>query len=728
LNLASDSSTALTVNQRAVVLTGSRAYDDTTNAAAAILSVANKVGSDDVAVASGTGGLAAAGVGTQGITSLGTLALGGVTAVNYTLSGASGSVVVTQAVTSIMLNSSENPSGFNDSIDFTATVQAFATGMVNFKTNGVLFDAEGLTAGLATSVATTALPRGTNVITVEYAGDVNDLGSTNSINQIVTNHPPVIANIVTNNETLGLTFQISIAGLSNAAAWSDVDGDTLTLSSVGPTSANGVSVTNDSNFIYYTLPVTNDDSFSYTISDGFTNVTGQVYVTAVQGNPTFSGLTPSQSITYGAGSVALSGTVSAPGPLYPANGETITVTINGNAQMTTINDSTGDFTIAYNPSTIPYSASAYPITYSYGGDASLTPVNNSATALTVNQRAVVLTGSRAFDGTTNAAAAILSVANKVGSDDVAVASGTGGLAGAGVGTQPITSLGTLALGGVTAINYTVSGASGSVVITQAVTSITLNSSENPSGFQDSINFTSAVPAFASGTVDFKTNGVLFDTESLTAGSATSVATTALPRGTNVITVEYAGDANDLGSTNSINQVVTNHPPVIANVVTNNETLGLTFQISIAGLSNAAAWSDVDGDTLTLSSVGPTSANGVSVTNDSNFIYYTLPVTNNDSFSYTISDGFTNTTGTVYVNAVSPPTAAVLSVVTTNGVPTISFVGGPGSTNVVQATTNLLNSWVNISTNKADNSGMWQVTDTNATNFPGRFYRSYQVVP
>lgn len=457
-------------------------------------------------------------------------------------------------------------------------------------------------------------------------------------------------------------------------------------------------------------------------------ITGGQLFLVVKETPVFSNLTASQSVAYGASSVTLSGTVSAAGPIYPANGETITVTINGNAQPTTISDSTGDFTITYNPSTIPYSAAAYTITYSYAGNASLNPATDSSTALTINQRVVALTGTRAYDGTANAAAAILLVANKVGSDDVGVTSGVGGLAGAGVGVQPITSLGNLALGGLTAPNYTLAGAGGSVVITQAVTAITLNSSENPSGFRDSINFTASVQPFATGSVNFKTNGVLFDTEALTAGSATSIATTVLPRGTNTITAEYAGDANDIGSTNSLNQVVTNHPPVIANIVTNNETLGQTFQISILSLSNAAAWSDADGDSLTLSSVGPTSANGVTITNDSSFIYYTAPITSSDSFSYVITDGFTNTTGMVYLNAVSPPVAATLSIVINSGVPTVSFTGSPGSSNVVQASTNLLTGWVDISTNMANGSGMWQVTDPQATNYPDRFYRSYQATP
>lgn len=179
----------------------------------------------------------------------------------------------------------------------------------------------------------------------------------------------------------------------------------------------------------------------------------------------FTNLAASQSITYGASGITLSGTVSGSGPVYPAMGEAVTATINGNMQSTTVSDSTGDFSFTYNPSTVPASGVPYTITYSYAGDASLGAATNTSTTLTVNQLPVILTGTRPYDGTTTAAAGILSVANKVGSDVVTVASGSGTLASANVGPEAITSFGTLALGGGAAGNYTLTGASGAVTIT-----------------------------------------------------------------------------------------------------------------------------------------------------------------------------------------------------------------------------------------------------------------------
>jgi hypothetical protein len=81
----------------------------------------------------------------------------------------------------------------------------------------------------------------------------------------------------------------------------------------------------------------------------------------------------------------------------------------------------------------------------------------------VNPLAVTLSGSRPYDGTTTAAAGILSIANRVGSDQVTL-SGSATLAGANVGSQAISSFAGLQLGGTAAANYTLTGASGSVTV------------------------------------------------------------------------------------------------------------------------------------------------------------------------------------------------------------------------------------------------------------------------
>jgi len=101
---------------------------------------------------------------------------------------------------------------------------------------------------------------------------------------------------------------------------------------------------------------------------------------------------------------------------------------------------------------------------------------------TINPLPVNLTGTRAYDGTTNAAAGILTIANALSGDDVSVVSGSGTLAGTTGGPQAITSFGNLALNGTAAGNYTLTGATGSVTITAgAITQVNVETAADGSG-------------------------------------------------------------------------------------------------------------------------------------------------------------------------------------------------------------------------------------------------------
>ena len=93
------------------------------------------------------------------------------------------------------------------------------------------------------------------------------------------------------------------------------------------------------------------------------------------------------------------------------------------------------------------------------------------------------------------------------------------------------------------------------------------------------------------------------------------------------------------------------------------------------------------------------------------------------YGTTFAGGF-GAAGTVF--SLTLPAVITQIVHNPNGSVTLSFLGGPGSTNVIQATTVLGPSalWQNISTNKADTGGFWPFTDSTANLFPSQFYRSY----
>jgi uncharacterized repeat protein (TIGR03803 family) len=98
---------------------------------------------------------------------------------------------------------------------------------------------------------------------------------------------------------------------------------------------------------------------------------------------------------------------------------------------------------------------------------------------------------------------------------------------------------------------------------------------------------------------------------------------------------------------------------------------------------------------------------------------------NTLFGTTFSGG-PGGVGTVFTLAIPNPAAMITNIVSSiNGTVILYFLGGPSSTNIIQATASLAPPvvWQNVSTNVADGSGAWQFTDNKNTSVT-RFYRSY----
>ena len=193
----------------------------------------------------------------------------------------------------------------------------------------------------------------------------------------------------------------------------------------------------------------------------------------------------------------------------------------------------------------------------------------------------------------------------------------------------------------------------------------------------------------------------------------------MPRGTNVITVVYLGDSNYLGSTNSLNQVVTNHPPVASNVSYTRNAAVNTFKVLVSDLLTNA--SDVDGDTLSLVSVGATTNSATIMIGGGYVMYYNTNAVA-DQFSYTVTDGYGGTnTATVSIAIDSTPLfgqSQVGSVV--GGTATLNFAGIPGYSYSVNRSTNLTD-WVILWTTNAPASGVFQYID-NPAPMPSAYYR------
>jgi len=199
----------------------------------------------------------------------------------------------------------------------------------------------------------------------------------------------------------------------------------------------------------------------------------------------------------------------------------------------------------------------------------------------------------------------------------------------------------------------------------------------------------------------------FSTNALAAGTATSLTITNLPRGTNSISVQYAGDGNYLGSTNSlaVGQIVTNHPPVAGNVILTRSLSSMRILISTLGTNV----SDVDGDALTFSA-GSTSTNGVAVLNATSLLGYYNTNTVNDQFTYTVTDGFGGSvTGTITLNFTAFITGQQGSVSVSAGVAHLAFLGIPNFRYAIERTTNLVD-WVSIAITNAPSAGAFKYAD------------------
>jgi hypothetical protein len=248
-----------------------KAYDGTTNATVNLSD--DRVSGDSLTIAY-TAAFEDPNVGTgKPVDVTGISITGGMDQNNYILGNTTTNTTanITPASVSVTVSSSVNPSGYHDSVTFTATVPSEASGDVIFKANGTPLGTNTVSTGTATNVTAT-LPRGTNTITAEYSGDGNYLGSTNALagGQVVTNHPPVAAD-ATYYRAKNTSLKIAIADLLTNVT-DLVDGDTITLSSVGAGTNNATILTNDTYVLY--SPSTDagsnlNDTVAYTVSDGF---------------------------------------------------------------------------------------------------------------------------------------------------------------------------------------------------------------------------------------------------------------------------------------------------------------------------------------------------------------------------------------------------------------------------------------------------------------------------
>ncbi|MEI8117200.1 MAG: MBG domain-containing protein [Flavobacteriia bacterium] len=236
---------------------------------------------------------------------------------------------------------------------------------------------------------------------------------------------------------------------------------------------------------------------NYFSGSGLVTVTNNTALT-----PSISGVTASQSITYGAASITLTGTVSATGPVYPANGETVSVTINGNTQTTTTTGGNGAFSITYTCNTIPYSATPYTISYAYAGNGFLNVASHGTSTLTINKATLTVAAddkSKTYDGAIYAGGYTSSITGFVNNETVSVVSGAAAYSGTAISaTNAGSYMISPVVGNLAASNYTFSFSNGTLTINKATPTLSVtNSLQTYTGSSIAATVASSVPGVIS---------------------------------------------------------------------------------------------------------------------------------------------------------------------------------------------------------------------------------------
>lgn len=186
------------------------------------------------------------------------------------------------------------------------------------------------------------------------------------------------------------------------------------------------------------------------------------------------------------------------------------------------------------------------------------------------------------------------------------------------------------------------------------------------------------------------------------------------------------DGNSLTSAPVTVDLEINHQPqALPFPITTGSNLPVTITFSQL-LTNC---SDVDGDILSIASIPTNSLAGGLVTTNVISLTYNPPASylGTDTISYLISDGRGGTnTGVLNVTVVTGNSVflegSLTNLTGSNKVATLELQGLPGRTYRVQASTDL-HVWTTIGTFTVPEDGIADFSDTNAFNYPARYYRT-----
>jgi sugar lactone lactonase YvrE len=494
-----------------------------------------------------------------------------------------------QDSTSIALTSNVNPSGFGQSVTFTATVISAGTGA---PTGTVTFldGTSALGAPVAVnssgqaSLSTAALAVGLHAIAASYGGDSSNLASTSAVlTQTVLEATSTMLASSVNPSAVGqgVTFTATVAALGGGGAAPDgtvtfTDGN-ATLSSV-PLNAGGIAT-------YTTAMLANG---SHAIIATYTGDAAHQILVSVSSLLRQAVLVNSQCVvtsapnpsTYGA-PVTFTATLLSSGNNPPTG---LVDILDAGASIGSVNlvGSTGTGTFI----TSSLAVGSHTITAAYQGDLSNAPSTAAAITQVVNNvvtQAQTTTTVSAFPNPGIAGMPVALTAAVQSTRSTGTPAGTVTFtdtfqgAAVALGSVPLGVSGTAALNpmmapGAHSIVTAYGGDNGdaasvsaplTVAVQPAATTAVLNSSTDPSAAGSAVTFAATVTgngAMPSGSIAFASDGVSLGSAALNAKGVATLSTSALAPGTHSVTASYAGDANDAASfALAISQVVETIP-------------------------------------------------------------------------------------------------------------------------------------------------------------------------
>jgi len=487
---------------------------------------------------------------------------------------ASSSNTVTVTVSAVTLTSSLNPSTYQQSVTFTATLITGKTGTVTFMDGAIALGTSTI-VGITATLTTSTLSVGSHDITAIYNSSTSPI-----LTQVVNKAIPTVTVTTSGPSVYGDTVTIT------ATVPTGVTG-TITLTSGTTTLGTGTIAGGVVTITTATLPVgSNPITATYNGDGNYASATGTTTQTVAKASPT-STLTSSKNPSLFGDSVTFTDTLSA----------TVTGTVTFTSGATPLGTSTlvnGVATVT--TSTLPIGSD--PITATYGGNS-----NNNSSVATLTQTVAKATPTVAV--TTSGPSTYgdpVTITTTLPSGTTGTVTVTSGGTTLGTGTigpgGTVTIITTTLPVGTDTITSTYSGdnnnnpATGTTTQTVAkvAQTITLLSSVNPSTVHQSVTFTATMATGLTGTVTFLDGATPLGTGALVNGVA-SLATSTLAAGAHVITASYAGDSNNGAAvstplTQTVNKLTPVLPiPVVSStspIVGTPETITETVPAGVSG--------------------------------------------------------------------------------------------------------------------------------------------------